>query len=293
MTTIDTLSTEEISGLSLSLEFFPPKTAESSAKLFQTATALQALAPDYVSVTYGAGGSTRDGSLETIKLLKPIFPDVAPHISCIGATSAQIHDLLTLYQSMGISRLVALRGDLPSGYGQGGEFQHATDLVAFIRSHYQNTFTIEVAAYPEIHPQAKSAQADLDFFAAKVAAGANGAITQYFFNSDAYFRFVDDAYAKGVTIPIIPGIMPITNYSQLARFSDACGAEIPRWIRQRLAGFGDDTESIAAFGLEVVTDLCDQLLTAGAPGLHFYTMNRVEPTLTICKNLGLTDTPAG
>ena len=281
------LDGEEIQSVSLSLEFFPPKTPEASARLGQTAQQLSALAPDYVSVTYGAGGSTREGSLDTIAQLKPIFKDVAPHISCIGASAAQMHDLLKGYQAMGITRLVALRGDLPSGYGQGGEFQHASDLVKFIRAHYGNSFTIEVAAYPEIHPQARSAQADLDFFVEKITAGADGAITQYFFNSDAYFRFIDDAFTKGVTVPVIPGIMPITNYTQLARFSDACGAEIPRWIRQRLAGFGDDTESIQAFGLEVITDLCDQLLTAGAPGLHFYTMNRAEPTLTICNNLGL------
>ncbi len=194
-------------------------------------------------------------------------------------------ELLTLYRELGIKRLVALRGDLPSGYGQGGQFSFASDLVAFIRKTHGDHFNIEVAAYPEIHPQAKSAQDDLKFFANKVSAGANGAITQYFFNSDAYFRFVDDVHALGVDIPIIPGIMPITNFSQLARFSDACGAEIPRWIRQRLAGFGDDTESIQAFGLEVIRDLCDQLLTAGAPGLHFYTMNRAQPTLAIIEAL--------
>jgi methylenetetrahydrofolate reductase (NADPH) len=188
---------------------------------------------------------------------------------------------------MKISRLVALRGDLPSGYGQGGEFQHASDLVRFIRSQTQSSFHVEVAAYPEIHPQAKSAEDDLRFFVEKIRAGADGAITQYFFNSDAYFRFVDDVYELGIDAPIIPGIMPITNFSQLARFSDACGAEIPRWIRQRLAGFGDDAASIAAFGESVITDLCDQLLTAGVPGLHFYTMNRAEPTLAILRNLKL------
>jgi len=216
-----------------------------------------------------------------------VFNDVAPHISCIGATSAQMQELLQLYHGMGIRRVVALRGDLPSGYGRGGEFQYASDLVRFIRQHHGDHFDIEVAAYPEIHPQAKSARDDLQHFAHKVVAGASQAITQYFFNSDAYFRFVDDAYALGVTVPIVAGIMPITNFSQLARFSDACGAEIPRWIRQRLAGFGDDTASIQAFGLEVVTDLCDQLITAGVPGLHFYTMNRAEPTTRILKNLNL------
>jgi len=271
----------------LSLEFFPPKTPEASARLGVAAQALKAISPDYVSVTYGAGGSTREGSLETVRQMLPIFGEVAPHISCIGATAAQIDELLSLYKSMGIRRLVALRGDLPSGYGQGGEFQHASDLVRFIRAQHGEHFTIEVAAYPEIHPQAKSAQDDLKFFAQKAEAGADSAITQYFFNSDAYFRFVDDLYAVGVELPIIPGIMPITNYTQLARFSDACGAEIPRWIRQRLAGFGDDTESIQRFGEEVITDLCDQLITAGVPGLHFYTMNRAEPTLAIINNLDL------
>jgi methylenetetrahydrofolate reductase (NADPH) len=248
---------------SLSLEFFPPKSPEAAEKLLATAQSLSVIEPDYVSVTYGAGGSTREGSLETVRQMLTVFPDVAPHISCIGATTEQMSELLTLYRELGIKRLVALRGDLPSGYGQGGQFSFASDLVAFIRKTHGDHFNIEVAAYPEIHPQAKSAQDDLKFFANKVSAGANGAITQYFFNSDAYFRFVDDVHALGVDIPIIPGIMPITNFSQLARFSDACGAEIPRWIRQRLAGFGDDTESIQAFGLEVIRDLCDQLLTAG------------------------------
>lgn len=284
------MSLPRADGLSLSLEFFPPKTAESSDRLIETADLLRRLNPDYVSVTYGAGGSTREGSLDTVRRMQTVFEDVAPHISCIGATSQQMRELLTLYQSIGIRRLVVLRGDLPSGYGGGGEFSHAVDLVKFIRQHYGNAFYIEVAAYPEVHPQARSAHDDLAFFAQKITAGANGAITQYFFNSDAYFRFLDDADALGVKVPIIPGIMPITNFSQLARFSDACGAEIPRWIRQRLSSFGDDAKSISAFGREVVTDLCDQLLTAGAPGLHFYTMNRAEPTLSICKDLSLIHT---
>jgi methylenetetrahydrofolate reductase (NADPH) len=275
------------SGPALSLEFFPPKTPEAAEKLLQVARELAVIKPEYASVTYGAGGSTREGSLDTVRALQPVFGNIAPHISCIGATSGQIDELLQLYQSMGIQRLVALRGDLPSGYGQGGAFQYASDLVRFIRDRHRDHFTIEVAAYPEIHPQAKSASDDLRYFAQKVAAGANGAITQYFFNSDAYFRFVDDAAALGVDVPIIPGIMPITNFSQLARFSDACGAEIPRWIRSRLAGFGDDIESIQQFGHEVITDLCDQLLTAGAPGLHFYTMNRAGPTLGILRSLSL------
>ncbi len=283
----ESMDSGDSADVSLSLEFFPPKTPEAADKLRQIATSLNVIEPEYVSVTYGAGGSTREGSLDTVRQMLPIFQDVAPHISCIGATSAQMQELLELYASMGIQRLVALRGDLPSGYGQGGEFQHASDLVRFIRQHYGDQFEIEVAAYPEIHPQAKSAQDDLRFFAEKVAAGADQAITQYFFNSDAYFRFLEDVDKLGVDIPIIPGIMPITNFSQLARFSDACGAEIPRWIRQRLAGFGDDTQSIQAFGQEVITDLCDQLLAGGAPGLHFYTMNRAEPTLSILRDLDL------
>ncbi len=276
-------------GVSLSLEFFPPKTSEASDKLRATAEQLSAVAPDYVSVTYGAGGSTREGSLDTVRQMLPIFQRVAPHLSCIGATAAQLHELIALYQAMGIDRIVALRGDLPSGYGQGGEFQFAQDLVRFIRTHYGAAFDIEVAAYPEVHPQARSAQDDLRFFAEKVAAGATGAITQYFFNSDAYFRFLEDVERLGVAVPVTPGIMPITNYTLLARFSDACGAEIPRWIRSRLAGYGDDTASIVAFGQEVVTDLCDQLIAGGAPGLHFYTMNRAEPTLAILRNLELID----
>jgi methylenetetrahydrofolate reductase (NADPH) len=217
----------------------------------------------------------------------PVFSQVAPHISCVGATTAQIEELLGFYESLGIQRLVALRGDLPSGYGQGGEFQHAVDLVRFIRKRYGQSFSVEVAAYPEIHPQAKTAEDDLRFFSEKMSAGANSAITQYFFNSDAYFRFVDDAFALGVKAPIIAGIMPITNSTQLMRFSDACGAEIPRWIRLRLQSFGDDTASIKAFGLEVVTDLCDQLMVAGSPGLHFYSLNQSEPVLSIVKDLGL------
>lgn len=274
-------------GISISLEFFPPKTPEASQKLLAVAADLAQIRPDYASVTYGAGGSTREGSLDTVRQLQPIFKEIAPHISCIGASTAQVQELLTLYRSLGIRRLVALRGDLPSGYGQGGEFQYASDLVRFIRAQHSDHFAIEVAAYPEIHPQAKSAKDDLRYFADKVAAGASGAITQYFFNSDAYFRFLDDAHTLGVTVPIVAGIMPITNFSQLARFSDACGAEIPRWIRQRLAGFGDDIKSIQQFGQDVVTDLCDQLISAGAPGLHFYTMNRAEPTLAVLRNLDL------
>ncbi len=273
--------------MQISLEFFPPKTESAQASLAETAKTLARLHPQYVSVTYGAGGSTREGTLSTVAQMQGIFQKVAPHVSCIGASTEEMANLLSDYRSKGISKLVALRGDLPSGYGQGGAFSHAEDLVRFIRAQFGDTFEIEVAAYPEIHPQAKTAQDDLRHFVNKVKAGANGAITQYFFNSDAYFRFVDEAYQQGVDIPITPGIMPITNYSQLARFSDACGADIPRWIRQRLAGFGDDVASIRAFGQEVITDLVDQLVTAGVPGLHFYTMNRAEPTLAIVDALGL------
>jgi methylenetetrahydrofolate reductase (NADPH) len=273
--------------MNISLEFFPPKTAETQAKLGQESQRLAALKPSYVSVTYGAGGSTRDGTRRTVDQMKSQFGIVAPHVSCIGATRHEIQALLEDYGSIGISRLVALRGDLPSGYGRGGEFTHAIDLVRFIREKFDDRFFIEVAAYPEFHPQARSADLDMQHFVEKMKAGAHGAITQYFFNSDAYFRFVDEAYAKGVDQPIVPGIMPITNFTQLARFSDACGTEIPRWIRQRLQSYGDDTASIRAFGHEVVTDLVDQLLTAGVPGIHFYTMNKAEPILKIAETLKL------
>ena len=273
--------------MNISLEFFPPKTAETQTQLGLDSQRLAALRPSYVSVTYGAGGSTRDGTRRTVDQMKSQFGDVAPHVSCIGATRHEIQALLEDYRSIGISRLVALRGDLPSGYGQGGEFAHAIDLVRFIREKFDDQFFIEVAAYPEFHPQARSADLDMQHFVEKMKAGAHGAITQYFFNSDAYFRFVDEAYAKGVDQPIVPGIMPITNFTQLARFSDACGTEIPRWIRQRLQSYGDDTASIRAFGHEVVTDLVDQLLTAGVPGIHFYTMNKAEPILKIAEALKL------
>jgi methylenetetrahydrofolate reductase (NADPH) len=248
---------------------------------------LSRLSPSYVSVTYGAGGSTREGTRTTVAQMLGLFGQVAPHVSCIGASREDMHALLSEYQRQGIARIVALRGDLPSGYGQGGAFAHAIDLVTFVRETFGEQFQIEVAAYPEGHPQARSFQEDLRHFAEKVEAGAHGAITQYFFNTDAYFRFVDEVFALGIEIPIIPGIMPITNYSQLARFSDACGAEIPRWIRSRLQGYGDDLPSIRAFGQEVITDLVDQLITAGVPGLHFYTMNRAEPVLAIAESLGL------
>jgi methylenetetrahydrofolate reductase (NADPH) len=242
---------------------------------------LYALKPEFCSVTYGAGGSTQAGTFATVKEILAEGVDAASHFSCIGATKASVRQELATLKDMGVKRLVALRGDLPSGYGAGGEFHYASDLVAFIRSETGHDFHIEVAAYPEIHPQAKSPDADLQAFVTKVKAGADSAITQYFYNSDAYFRFVDDVYKLGVDVPIVPGIMPITSSTQLMRFSDACGAEIPRWIRLRLQGFGDDTASIKAFGLDVVADLCEQLCNGGAPALHFYSMNQSAPTLEI------------
>ncbi len=274
-------------GLPLSFEFFPPKTPEGAIKLRGVREKLYAIKPEFCSVTYGAGGSTQEGTFATVAAIQAEGVAAASHFSCIGASRASVREQLAQLQAMGVKRLVALRGDLPSGYGLGGEFQYASDLVAFIRSEMGDAFHIEVAAYPEFHPQARSPEADLQAFATKVKAGADSAITQYFFNSDAYFRFVDEAYRLGVDVPIVPGIMPITNASQLLRFSDACGAEVPRWIRLRLQGFGDDTASIQAFGHEVVADLCDQLRNAGVPGLHFYTMNQSGPTLALCEALGL------
>ena len=282
MTSTDTLSDR----LPVSMEFFPPKTAEGVEKLAAVRQQLYPLAPHYCSVTYGAGGSTQDGTIQTVRAILQEGFDAAPHFSCIGATKASVREQLQQFKAEGIKRLVALRGDLPSGYGGFGEFRYASELVAFIREATGDHFHIEVAAYPEMHPQARNPHADMQAFVAKVRAGANVALTQYFFNSDAYFRFVEDADAQGVSIPIIPGIMPITNSSQLMRFSDACGAEIPRWIRTRLEGYGDDRASIHAFGLDVVSDLCDQLRCAGVPGLHFYTMNQAGPVKAICDRLG-------
>lgn len=274
-------------GLPVSFEFFPPKTPEGAVKLRAVRQQLYAYKPEFCSVTYGAGGSTQEGTFTTVGEIQAEGMAAASHFSCIGATKASVREQLQQLQGMGVKRLVALRGDLPSGYGMGGEFHYASDLVAFIRAEMGDAFHIEVAAYPEFHPQAKSPEADLQAFVTKVKAGANSAITQYFFNTDAYFRFVDDTYSMGVDIPVVPGIMPITNASQLLRFSDACGAEVPRWIRSRLQGFGDDTASIQAFGHEVVLDLCDQLRHAGVPGLHFYTMNQSGPVTALCRDLGL------
>ena len=271
--------------LPISFEFFPPKTPEGTAKLRAMRQDLYALKPEFCSVTFGAGGSTQEGTFSTVKDILAEGVEAASHFSCVGATKAVVRVQLANLQAMGVKRLVALRGDLPSGYGAGGEFHYASDLVAFIRSETGDAFHIEVGAYPEVHPQAKSADDDLKAYATKVKAGADSAITQYFFNSDAYFRFVDDAYKLGVDVPVVPGIMPITSSTQLMRFSDACGAEIPRWIRQRLQGFGDDTASIKSFGLDVITDLCDQLRNGGVPGIHFYTMNQAAPTLEIVRRL--------
>ena len=262
-----------------SLEFFPPRDEAAQDKLIRSAEQLKALQPDYVSVTFGAGGSTRSGTVETVRLMRGLGFETAPHISCVGSSKAVLAELLDGYRAEGVQRIVALRGDLPSGMGGGsGELRHARDLVAFIREHSGDHFHIEVAAYPEMHPQALSAQDDLGHFVDKVKAGANSAITQYFFNADAYFDFVDRVRAQGVDVPVIPGIMPITNNMQLTRFSNMCGAEIPRWVRLRLSDFGDDRASIRAFGLDVVAQLCDNLLSRGAPGLHFYTLNNAEVT---------------
>lgn len=271
----------------VSVEFFPPKTPEGAEKLRVVRQQLYALKPEFCSVTFGAGGSTQEGTFSTVRDILSEGVNAASHFSCIGATRVRVREQLATLKAMGVKRLVALRGDLPSGYGTGGEFQFASDLVTFIRTEMGDDFHIEVAAYPEMHPQARSPEADLKAFAVKVQAGADSAITQYFYNSDAYFRFVEDADALGVTVPVVPGIMPIVSSSQLMRFSDACGAEIPRWIRLRLQSFGDDNASIKAFGLDVVTDLCEQLRAGGAPGLHFYSMNQSAPTMELCKRLGL------
>ena len=271
----------------ISFEFFPPKTPEGAAKLRVTRQALYAFKPEFCSVTFGAVGSTQEGTFGTVGEILQEGVDAASHFSCVGATKDTVRQQLATLRAMGVKRLVALRGDLPSGYGAGGEFHYASDLVAFIRAETGNAFHIEVAAYPEIHPQAKSADADLQAYVTKVKAGANSAITQYFFNADAYFRFVDDSAKLGADVPVVPGIMPITSSTQLMRFSDACGAEIPRWIRLRLQGYGDDTASIKSFGLDVITDLCEQLRTAGVPGIHFYTMNQAAATSEIIQRLQL------
>ncbi|WP_313706048.1 methylenetetrahydrofolate reductase [NAD(P)H] [Massilia sp.] len=268
-----------------SIEFFPPKTPEGAEKLRATRRQLAELSPTYFSVTFGAGGSTQQGTLDTVLDIMADGHPAAPHLSCIGATRESIRVLLKQFQQHGIRRLVALRGDLPSGYGGAGELRYANELVEFIRQETGDWFHIKVAAYPEMHPQARSPQDDLQNFARKVHAGANAAITQYFYNADAYFQFVDNVRKMGIEVPIVAGIMPITNYTQLMRFSDMCGAEIPRWVRLKLASFGDDSASIKAFGLDVVSTLCERLLAGGAPGLHFYSMNQAVATTAIWKRL--------
>jgi len=270
-----------------SFEFYPPKTPEGQQKLRATWKQLGQLDPAFFSVTFGAGGSTQEGTLATVLEIRADGHAAAPHLSCIASTRALLREVIGKYKAAGIKHIVALRGDMPSGLAAAGEFRFASELVKFIRDETGDWFHVEVACYPEYHPQARKPQADLAAFKAKVDAGADSAITQYFFNPDAYFHFVDQCRALGIGVPIVPGIMPIQNFSQLARFSDACGAEIPRWMRLKLEGFGDDSASIKAFGLDVVTDLCDRLLSQGAPGLHFYTMNQAGPTSTIWQRLGL------
>lgn len=270
--------------MNLSFEFFPPKTAEGAEKLRGVHAALKELNPEFFSCTFGAGGTTQDGTLNTVLELQKAGSEAAPHLSCVGASRSRLAELLHTYKANGIRRIVALRGDLPSGTLEMGDFKYASELVEFIRQETGDHFFIEVAAYPESHPQSKSPQADVDAFVHKVKCGANSAITQYFFNTESYLYFRDQV-SKQVSIPIIPGIMPITNYSQLARFSDACGAEIPRWIRTRLQSFGDDKEAIREFGLEVVSNMCKRLLAEGVEGLHFYTMNTAGPSTAIIKQL--------
>ncbi len=270
-----------------SLEFFPPRTPDGVAKLAATRAQLAQLKPAFCSVTFGAGGSTREGTLSTVLAIRAEGMAAAPHLSCIGSAKEALRAVLEAYRGHGIDHLVALRGDLPSGNADAGEFRYASELVAFIRSETGDAFHIDVAAYPEAHPEARSPDADLASFKRKIDAGADSAITQYFYNADAYFDFVDRCAAAGIAVPIVPGIMPIASASKLARFSDTCGAEIPRWIRRRLEGYGDDAASIRAFGLDVVTDLCARLLAGGAPGLHFYTLNQASLTTTIWQRLGL------
>jgi len=277
----------------ISFEFFPPQTPEGVAKLRAVRTRLAAVGPTFFSVTYGAGGSTRELTRDIIMEIAAEGHAAAPHLSCIGSTRAGIRALLDHYRAHGIRRLVALRGDLPSGMADPGEFRHASELVEFIRAETGDWFRIEVAAYPEWHPQAPSPGTDLEFFRRKVAAGADGAITQFFYNPDAYANFVAEARAAGITIPIVPGIMPIGRFSRLARFADTCGAELPRWMRRKFESFGDDETAIRAFGIEVVVALCHRLLELGAPGLHFYTLNQAAPALEIIHRLGLTQPSAG
>jgi len=287
------MTTTPAASLPLSLEFFPPKTPEGTARLAQVRRELYVLEPQFCSVTYGAGGSTQDGTIGAVQAILDEGREAASHFTCVGATRESVRERLAQFKAMGLKRIVALRGDLPSGFGPMGEFRHASDLVGFIRAETGDHFHIEVAAYPEMHPQAKSPQADVQAFAAKARAGADSAITQFFFNPDAYFRFVEEAQALGADIPVVPGIMPITNSSGILRFADSCGAEVPRWIRLRLQSFGDDSASIRAFGLDVVADLCERLRAQGVPALHFYTMNASATVLEICRRLGLAPASAG
>jgi methylenetetrahydrofolate reductase (NADPH) len=270
-----------------SFEFFPPNTPEGAEKLRATIAQLAQLKPKFFSVTFGAGGSTRERTLGTVLDIRAQGHAAAPHISCVASSRESVREMLQRYKDNGIAHVVALRGDLPSGLATPGEFRYANELVAFIRQEFGNHFHIEVAAYPEYHPQARSALDDLRNFKRKIDAGADSAITQYFYNADAYYHFIDECEAMGLAVPVVPGIMPIGRFTQLARFSDACGAEIPRWIRKKLEGYGDDSASIRAFGLDVVTQLCDDLLRSGAPGLHFYTLNQAGLTSTIWQRLGL------
>lgn len=273
----------------ISFEFFPPATPAGAEKLMLVHAELARIKPAFFSVTFGAGGSTRDRTLDAILSIKQAGSEAAPHLSCIGATRAGLHTMLERYRELGVRRIVALRGDLPSGVGDPGELRHASELVAFIRESFGRQFLIEVAAYPEYHPEARSPDQDLDYFRLKVEAGADAAITQYFFNADAYEHFLEQTRARGIGIPIVPGVMPIANFAKIARFSDACGAEIPRWIRLKMESFGDDQESVRAFGLDVLSGLCERLLRLGAPGLHFYTLNQAGLSREICRRLGLGD----
>lgn len=273
--------------IELSVEFFPPQTPEGAEKLRVTWTKLAALKPAFFSVTFGAGGSTQDRTFDTVAEIRAAGLPAAPHLSCIGSTRARVREILQRYRDVGIRRIVALRGDLPSGMAEPGELRHANELVDFIRTETGDWFEIEVAAYPEYHPQSKNPRDDLLNFKRKADAGADAAITQFFYNADAYEHFVAEARGAGVTIPIIPGVMPIASFSKLARFADACGAEIPRWMRRKFESYGDDTASIRAYGLDVVTQLCERLIAAGAPGLHFYTLNQASLTMEIAKRLAL------
>jgi methylenetetrahydrofolate reductase (NADPH) len=280
------MTTSALKMPAISMEFFPPKTTEGTDKLRAVRVQLAELRPEYFSVTFGAAGSTQAGTRDTVLDIQREGHMAAPHLSCMGRSRAELREIIHEYKSHGIRHMVALRGDLPSGFGgSSGEFSHANELIGFIRAETGDWFHIEAAAYPEMHPQARSPQDDLQNFIRKIRAGANSAITQYFYNADAYFRFIDEIHKAGVDAPVVPGIMPITNYTQLMRFSDMCGAEIPRWVRLKLASFVDDSASIRAFGLDVVTQLCDRLIAGGAPGLHFYTLNQAAPTIAIWQRL--------